>query len=134
MRKKVFISGSISIHQLPDEAIERINNMVNNQLIILIGDAYGVDRLVQQYLAALKYADVVVYYAGAYCRNNVGGWPTVNIDGGNLSGRKLYALKDAAMANDCDYGFMIWDGASHGTKANMDRMSYLGKKYAVCMK
>jgi hypothetical protein len=45
--------------------------MANGQTV-LIGDAFGVDKLVQIYLFERKYPSVVVYYAGDGIRNNIG--------------------------------------------------------------
>ena len=47
---KVFISGSISIKSLPQAAIQKIDNIMAKDLTVLIGDANGVDRIVQEYL------------------------------------------------------------------------------------
>jgi len=45
----VFISGSISIRMLPPVVIETLERIMANQLEILVGDASGVDALVQKY-------------------------------------------------------------------------------------
>lgn len=49
----------------------------------------------------------------------------------NLTGRALYTQKDKKMAQDSDYGMMILDGKSKGTKANIAEMSKYGKHFYV---
>jgi hypothetical protein len=46
----VFISGSISINKLPLLALNKINAIIARNYTVLIGDAKGVDLLVQEYL------------------------------------------------------------------------------------
>jgi len=130
--KKVFISGSISIKSLDEEQRTVIEQVVETNHTILIGDAYGVDKAVQQYLTEKDYRSVIVYFSGEKARNNIGNWQTKQISNPeNLTGRSRYQLKDKAMANDCDCGIMFWDGKSKGTKFNMDYMKNLGKDFLV---
>ena len=130
--KKVFISGSISIKSLDEEQRTVIERVVESNHTILIGDAYGVDKAVQQYLTEKDYRSVIVYFSGEKARNNIGNWQTKQIPNPeNLTGRSRYQLKDKAMANDCDCGIMFWDGKSKGTKFNMDYMKSLGKYFLV---
>jgi adenine-specific DNA-methyltransferase len=100
---------------------------------VIIGDAFGADKLVQQYLSEHHYLSVIVYYAGGdTIRNNVGNWQTKQIGNeNNLTGRRLYQLKDIAMAQDADCGLMIWDGKSPGTKANIENMTKFGKPITI---
>jgi hypothetical protein len=129
---KIFIFGSISIKTLDSQAISLLDSIMANGQAVLTGDAFGVDKLVQQYLFEHNYQSVIVYYAGDTIRNNVGNWQTRQINNGNnLKGRKLYQLKDTAMAQDADCGLMIWDGKSRGTKFNIEKMSKLGKKITL---
>ena len=129
---KVFISGSISTKSLSKNAIEYMEQVVEGNRIILIGDAHGVDRAVQQYLCEQNYQNVIVYFSGEAVRNNIGNWQTKQIPNPeNLTGRSRYQLKDKAMADDCDCGMMFWDGRSKGTQANIDYMEKLGKYYLV---
>ena len=51
---KVFIGGSISINTLDENVIARLNGIINKNLTVLIGDAYGADKEVQQYFASHK--------------------------------------------------------------------------------
>ena len=129
---KVFISGSISKKTLSKNAIAYLEEIVERNRTILIGDAYGVDRAVQQYLFERDYQNVTVYFSGEKPRNNIGNWQTRQIlNPENLTGRSRYQIKDRAMAEDCDCGIMFWDGRSKGTQANIDYMEELGKYYLV---
>jgi hypothetical protein len=130
----VFISGSICINELPDSAVKKIDNIISKNFIVLIGDAKGVDLLVQKYLSEKNYNNVIIYSAGAEVRNNVGNWEVKKIsNGGNKKGRALYTLKDIAMAEDSDYGLMIWDGQSLGTLNNIKKMKNSNKRFFVIL-
>ena len=129
---KVFVSGSISIKHLPDAARQKLDSIISRGYEILVGDAGGVDFAVQQYLAACHYSRVAVYYAGNRLRHCVHPWPTRGIAADSaVRGRELFTLKDMAMAQNADYGLMIWDGKSPGTLKNMREMENLGKRFVV---
>jgi hypothetical protein len=131
----VFISGSISISKLPDSAVKKIDNIIKQNFTVLIGDAKGIDLQVQKYLFEKKYNNVIVYFIGKGIRNNVGKWETKEINNDtNKEGRELYTLKDVAMANDADYGLMVWDGLSIGTLNNIREMKNRNKKFYVVLK
>lgn len=127
---KIFVSGSISIKKLPQIAVEKLDSIIAHNFTVLVGDANGVDCLIQEYLKRKSYPNVQVYYAGHKIRNNLNNWQMVNV-ASNLTGRALYTQKDKKMAQDSDYGMMIWDGKSKGTKANMSEMSKYGKHFYV---
>ena len=129
---KVFISGSISIKKLPKSAIEKIENIIKKEFLVLVGDAKGADSLVQKYLHKKGYKNVLVYFAGNKLRNNFGNWKTNQISSNNnKKGREFYTLKDIEMANDADYGLMIWDGKSEGTLNNVSMMQQKSKRFFV---
>jgi hypothetical protein len=129
---KVFVGGSIGITKLPISVAARIDNIINNNFTILIGDAYGIDRCAQRYLADRYYENVLVFHAGDTCRNNIGGWNTRAIlPDANERGYAFYALKDLQMAREADYGFMVWNGASKGTLNNIRNLLHNGKKVLV---
>ena len=128
----VFISGSISIKSLRTDDRAVLEQIIKDNCTILIGDAYGVDKAVQQILAECDYHSVIVYFTGEKPRNNLGNWQTRRIcNPENLTGRSRFQLKDKAMAKDCDSGIMFWDGKSKGTQHNMDYMDKLGKYYLI---
>ena len=87
---KVFISGSISIKTLRENDIPYIEQLIESNRTILIGDAYGIDKAVQEYLYKNEYKNVIVYYSGENIRNNIGSWQTKQIPNpDNLTGRLL---------------------------------------------
>jgi hypothetical protein len=128
----VFIGGSRRLGRMNAELSRRLDNIVQKQLRVLIGDANGFDRAAQAYLAERGYAAVVVYCTRGECRNNVGGWPVRAVDyHGRDRGRAFYTAKDDAMLGDADYGLFAWDGKSEGTLRNVRKMAELGKPSAV---
>lgn len=112
------ISGSRSIQELPLEAYISLNRIIELELKIIIGDAPGVDSLVQQYLRSKNYDKVLIYYAlfsGNGKPRKTCSYPAVGIPGN-------YSARDIEMCSDCDYGLAIWDGHSIGTAANIKRV------------
>jgi hypothetical protein len=61
MKNIVFISGSISMKKLPQKVINSINKIIDQNFEILVGDASGIDTLVQEYCLSLNYFNVTVY-------------------------------------------------------------------------
>ncbi|MBO6948254.1 MAG: hypothetical protein JJ855_09790 [Rhodospirillales bacterium] len=119
----VFLSGSRAISRLNDMIRERISNIVSKEFDIVLGDANGADKAMQAYLNDINYRQVRVYCSGERCRNNLGDWPVENIDADSrLKGRDFYAVKDKKMAEDADFGFVLWDGKSAGSVGNVIEM------------
>jgi probable addiction module antidote protein len=125
----VFIGGSRHISRLPVEAKERLKSIMEKKLLILIGDAKGADTAVQKYLHENSYESVIVYCSGMECRNNVGNWRARNFEvAKDETGYQYYAFKDREMAQEAEFGFMIWDGKSPGTVLNVLRLVNASKK------
>ncbi len=125
----VFIGGSRHISLLPKPAKHWLNDVIEKSCSILVGDANGIDKAVQKYLANENYDDVTVYCSGESCRNNIGQWATRFIDAsGNKKKFQFYAAKDREMAREAEFGFMIWDGKSPGTVLNVLRLVRASKK------
>ena len=115
----VFISGSMRIKNLDNNIIERINNIIDSNFKIIVGDADGVDSSIQEYLVKKNTESVVVYCSGETPRNNMGSWDIKKIDTKISPGtRAFFTVKDIEMAEDCDYGLMVWDTKSTGTLSN----------------
>lgn len=130
--KKLFVSGSISITELSDKAKELLDGAIKEQAHFLIGDADGVDSLVQSYLKEQDYNDVTIYHTGEKLRNNLRDWEVVSVPNPEgLEGREKYTLKDIAMSKDSDQALMIWDGQSKGTLRNIQDMKDQEKEYEV---
>ena len=125
----VFVGGSRRISRLNDTIKSRADNIIRQELKVLIGDANGTDKAMQQHFAAKAYKNVVVYCMGKRCRNNLGSWPTRHISAEH--DRKdfaYYATKDLEMAKEASCGFMIWDGKSRGTLNNLLNLLLQHKK------
>lgn len=126
---KVFIAGSRRLSRLNNDVRRRIDNIVDKGFTVIVGDANGVDKAVQQYLSSRKYSNVTVFSMEGGCRNNIGDWPTRTIAAADPSRRDFayYSTKDRAMAEEADYGLMLWDGRSRGTLTNIVRLVRKGK-------
>jgi len=129
---KVFIAGSRQIVRLASEVRSRIDTMSEKGFQILVGDANGADKAVQQYFADKSYRNVLVHCMENHCRNNVGAWPTFQVAAPKgARGFDYYSLKDRAMADAAEYGFMLWDGKSKGTINNVLNLSRDNKLVVV---
>ena len=130
--KTIFLSGSRHITKLSESVRQRISNMIQHGFDLVIGDADGADRAMQDYLAERAYPNVTVFFAGARCRNNAGQWHTlaIPVDRG-LSGREVHVQKDKAMAKRADYGLVLWNGKSAGSIANVFELLRGGKRSVV---
>lgn len=128
----VFIGGSRNISIVNPEVISRIKNILSKDGTILIGDAKGADKAVQRYLMETGYKNVIVFFVGNECRNNLGNWETKNIScESTKKDFNFFACKDKAMSEEADYGFMLWDGKSKGTINNAVNLLRDGKKVLV---
>jgi adenine-specific DNA-methyltransferase len=125
----VFVGGSRRVSRLPAEAKERLNNVVGSGFNVIVGDANGADKAVQKHLMDAAYDKVMVFCSGRQCRNNLGNWPTRNVEAPkSAKGFQFYAAKDREMAREADFGLMLWDGKSAGTVLNVLRLIGAGKK------
>ena len=130
--KRVFLGGSRKVSRLNDTIRKRLQEIADRDLEVVVGDANGADRALQAQLAAWNYPRVTVYHVGRAPRNNVGGWPTRQIETPRgAKGFAFYTVKDRAMAYDADCGLMLWDGESRGTLSNVEVLTEQGKAVAV---
>ena len=123
LTKIVMISGSRSIKDI-SAGLPSIDRIMLLNFSIIVGDAGGVDKLVQEYLRRSNYLNVKVYFAlwdGNAKPRNTTEYETVGVAGS-------YINRDIAMCSICDYGLALWDGNSRGTKDNIDRT---GKKTKI---
>lgn len=129
---KIFIAGSRRLSRLNADVKRRIDTIVDKGFTILVGDANGVDKAVQRYLAERAFRNVIVHCMAGNCRNNVAGWPIREIDAPpGARGFAYYSTKDMAMVNDASYGLMLWDGESKGTLNNVIKMVLQHKAVVV---
>ena len=128
----VFLSGSRTISRLNRAVRDRVQNIIDQDFNIVLGDASGADKSLQQFLAEKQYRNVTVFCAGNDCRHNLGRWPTrrVSVDS-PLKGREFYAQKDRKMADEADYGLVVWDGKSYGSMSNVFELAKRGKHIVV---
>ena len=99
--KKVFFGGSRKLGKLNEAIMDRTNNIISNNYLVLVGDANGADRAMQKYLAEKSYEHVLIFCAGNNCRNNVGGWETrlVQAERANKD-FQYYAIRDEKMSDE----------------------------------
>lgn len=102
----VFLSGSITIIRLA-----RLQNIIDKQFAIVVGDANGADKALQKYLTTLQYPHVTVFCAGNVCRNNLVNWSVkhIRVDA-NITGRAFYTQKDQTDRHLTNLG---WHGTKH---------------------
>jgi uncharacterized phage-like protein YoqJ len=126
---KVFIAGSRRLSKLDKDVKQRIDNIIDKGLTVIIGDANGVDKAVQRYLNGRHYRNVVVFCMEGGCRNNVGKWHTRIIAASHPERKDFayFSTKDRAMVEDADYGLMLWDGESRGTLTSIIDLVRRGK-------
>jgi hypothetical protein len=132
---KVFIAGSRNIFELTDIIKHRIDNIIAKNFKVIVGDANGADRAVQDYLSMKNYKNVEVFCMDGWCRNNVGNWPVRNISAMNARRKDFayYSTKDRAMSKEADHGFMLWDGRSRGTLRNVMHLVHSGTPVLLYM-
>lgn len=124
----VFISGSLSIRQLPLLVKERLCVIVNHELPVVIGDAPGADAAVQRFFADCGVGHVTVFCGGPNPRHNIGKWPVRQVQTDAPSGtRAFHSAKDREMSRLAGTGFVIWDGASQGSRANIRHLCERGR-------
>ena len=92
---KVFIGGSRAITRLHPEVTQRLRNIVDGGLTVLVGDANGADKAVQRFFAESEppYQRVEVFCSGLQSRNNLGKWRERHVDAGHARGFAFYAAR-----------------------------------------
>jgi len=130
--KKVFVGGSRRISRLNPDLRRRLDQIIQNRLTVLVGDANGADKAVQAFLRDRRYPDVSVFCTGGVCRNNLAAWPVTAVAPPHRSHDfEYFGAKDAAMAQEADFGLMLWDGQSAGTLVNVARLVASGKQVVL---
>lgn len=122
--KSVFISGSISIKKLPNEVIKSFDKIIAQNILVYVGDADGIDILTQNYFASKNYSNLIVcsiYNTPRNIASNLFNITQVDFDKDIKSERERQTQKDIFMTKNSDYSFVIWDGKSKGSYANIQR-------------
>jgi len=134
MKNKVFISGSISIKKLPQEVKNSISKIINQNFEIVVGDASGIDTLIQDYCLSLNYFNVTVNSISICPRYKASeNFKTKYIEVSNSikKERERQQQKDKAMTMDSEFTFTIWDGESKGSYDNILRGLDNNKKIKI---
>lgn len=142
--KTVFISGSSKTQskdseyyrrELPKSIKSEIENHIKKGNKIIVGDAPGIDRQVQNYLKKRKYSNVEVYGPGQqvrYVANKK--WKTNPIDAPEFEtgSKEWLAKKDIAMTNAADLGLaIVLDEGAKATRKNIERLISQNKNVKV---
>ena len=143
-KDSVFISGSSKTQdkqsgyyrkQLPKDIRNEIDGYIKRGDKILVGDAPGVDRQVQNYLKKKGYSNVVVYGPGSIRYSANKKWKTKAIDSSEFKpmSPEFLRKKDIAMTNDSTKGLavVLENGGAKATRNNVDRLVQQGKDVKV---
>ena len=103
---------------------------------IIVGDAPGIDRQTQDYLAKKGYKNVEVFSPGKEGARYLAdtGWKQTNVDapGAEIGSKEWLAAKDFIMSKMADVGIAVTieDGAA-ATRKNVDRLVEANKEVSV---
>lgn len=134
-KNSVFVSGSSKTQdessqfyraKLPKGVRKELDRHMQNEDRILVGDAPGIDRQVQEYLNDAGYEDVEVYGPGKAVRYSANEkWKTHPIDAPEFEegSKEWLAKKDKAMSDAANEGLaiVIKNGAK-ATRKNVERL------------
>jgi len=134
--KTIFISGSISFKKIPLIIESAFNKLLKKQYQILVGDANGIDSLVQDFFKKKKWPNVIVYSIYSQPRVLKSKEFTfkkieINISLQSKPEREKQIIKDQEMTKDSDISFVIWDGKSNGSYNNILRAIEYNKEIQV---
>lgn len=129
----VFISGKVKYDRRISKRIQNeLDSVMKANAKVIVGDAPGADKRVQDYLAEKSYRNVEVYTTDNEARNNVGNWKVNKISSdGYTDEREVRRQKDIAMTNAATRGFAISsddDREDSATSLNIKRMKEQGKQ------
>ena len=62
--KTVFVGGSRHVTRLTPQVEERLDNIVGSGFQVVVGDAAGADKAVQEFLVEASYPHVTVFCSG----------------------------------------------------------------------
>ena len=143
-RKTVFVSGSSKTQfrdsgyyrkQLPKQIKQELDSYMKKKYNVIVGDAPGVDRQVQNYLNKHKYDHVQVYGPGTKVRYSANkNWKTNPIDAPEfeIGSKEWLAKKDIAMTKVADVGLaIVLDEGAKATRKNVDRLISQNKSVKV---
>ena len=136
----VFISGSSKTQfsdndfyrpNLPTPIQDQINRYMKEKKTILVGDAPGIDRQVQDYLRDNSYDDVEIYSPGKETRYSANpNWKVNHVDvpDAEEGSPEWLKAKDEAMTERATEGLAITiENGAQATRNNIDRLKSQGK-------
>ncbi len=142
--RTVFVSGSSKTQdessgyyrkELPKDIQKQLDEHMRKGNRIIVGDAPGIDRQVQDYLNSKKYRNVEVYGPGKEVRYTANSkWKTNPIDDPDHEpgSKEWLAKKDIAMTEAADEGLaIVLDEGAKATRKNVQRLSEGGKGVRV---
>ena len=131
----VFVSGSSKTQdanspyyrkELPKDISNKLDSYMSKNKNIIVGDAPGIDRQVQDYLNSKNYSNVEVYGPGKQVRYTANSsWKTNPIDAPEYEegSKEWLAKKDIAMSKRATEGLaVILDEGAKATRKNIDRL------------
>lgn len=142
--KTVFVSGSSKTQtkeseyyrrKLPKEIRKELDGHIAKRNKIVVGDAPGIDRQVQDYLNKKRYSNVEVYGPGKEVRYTANKkWKTNPIDAPEheVGSKEWLAKKDIMMTKVSDLGLaVVLDEGAKATRKNVDRLVEQNKSVKV---
>lgn len=143
-RQTLFVSGSSKTQdknsgyyrrKLPKEIRKELKTSMKQKDKIIVGDAPGIDRQVQNYLKKKRYKDVEIYGPGKQVRYNANKkWKTHPIDDPKHEpgSKEWLAKKDKVMTNTASKGLaVILDEGATATRKNVERLVSQNKSVRV---
>ena len=131
----VFVSGSSKTQssdspyyrkKLPEDISAQLDKIVSAGSKVVVGDAPGIDRQVQDYLNKKKYSNVEIYGPGKAVRYTANkNWKTNPIDAPQYEqmSSEWLAEKDKAMEKAATKGIaVVLDEGSKATRRNIERL------------
>ena len=143
--KRVFISGSSKTQdtesgyyrkELPKQIKKQIKEIMDKNKTILVGDAPGIDRQVQDFINSMGYKNVEVYGPGTEVRYTANKkWKTNPIDAPEFEqySPEWLRAKDIAMTDRATEGLAVVldENGAKATRNNIDRLKGQNKKVKV---
>ena len=139
-----FVSGSSKTQskdsgyyrkQLPKEIKGQLDNYMSNGVKVVVGDAPGIDRQVQNYLKKKGYDNVEVYGPGTQVRYSANKkWKTNPIDAPEyeVGSKEWLAKKDIEMERVSTEGLaVVLDEGAKATRKNVERLIANNKSVKV---
>ena len=126
---KTFISGSKSIRVINDRILKELYTITERGDELIVGDCFGADVVVQDYLTASLYPNVIVYSRENKVRYNIGGWVVKCTSESENAPYYEILRQRLALAKAIDNVLIIWDGKSEDELHKMKLFAEVGKTY-----